>query len=253
MSINSTETNWFKDWFNSTYYHLLYNHRDEGEARLFIEGLVHQLKVTERSRVLDLACGKGRHSITLSELGFEVLGVDLAEDSIRLANESARENLSFEVKDMRQLDGIGTFDAVFNLFTSFGYFEDDNDQLKVLNQVNSILNPEGLFVIDFLNQQLVRTNIVPEALVKRELDGKEIIFEIHKELLDNRVVKTIEFRDGEKEFSFQERVRLISQKELSEWMAMSGFEIIHTFGDYNLNNFNLETSPRLILVARKRN
>ena len=252
MSTNSTETNWFKDWFNSTYYHLLYNHRDEEEASAFIQLLVEQLNLPNGSRVLDLACGKGRHSITLSNLGFNVLGVDLAEDSINAANETAKENLSFEVADMRNLEGIGQFDAVFNLFTSFGYFEDDNDQLKVLQQVNSILRPGAVFTIDFLNQHLVRTGLVPNAAIKRTLDSKEITFHITKELNENRVVKTIDFFAEGKNHKFQERVRLISKQELIEWMTVSGFDIIYTFGDYYLNDFELETSPRLLIVARKR-
>lgn len=252
MSTNTTETNWFKDWFNSTYYHLLYNHRDEAEAKSFIGLLVNHLEVAKGSRILDLACGKGRHSITLSELGFDVLGVDLAEDSIKTASEFSNEKLNFAVKDMRQLDGIGRFHGVFNLFTSFGYFEDDQDQLKVLNEVNSILEDEGLFVIDFLNQHLVRSNIVPHERITREMNQKEIVFHIHKELEGNRVVKTINFTDGKQDFRFQERVRLISKEELIEWMRLSGFDIIHTFGDYKLNDFELESSPRLLIVARKR-
>src|SRR5690606_8758177 len=116
------EHEWFKDWFNSPYYHLLYNHRDENEAIFFLDNLIAKLQPKPDARILDLACGRGRHAVYLRTKGFDVTGVDLSPENIRLAATTAGERLHFYVHDMRYLLLSNYFDLVLNLFTSFGYF-----------------------------------------------------------------------------------------------------------------------------------
>ena len=146
---------WFASWFDSRYYHILYKNRNDLEAARFIDNLLTYLRPTESSYILDLACGAGRHSIYLNQKGFSVHGVDLSSKSIELANKSIRKDLKFSVHDMRDLDSVNRYTHVFNLFTSFGYFDDDNDNNKVVSSIFNSLKPEGIFILDFLNAELI--------------------------------------------------------------------------------------------------
>ena len=142
--------NWYTSWFDSPYYHILYKNRDDKEAGLFMKNLTSFLKLSSSSTILDLACGKGRHSKYLNQLGYQVTGVDLSPQSIAYAKKFENENLFFDEHDMSK-PYPKQFDAVFNLFTSFGYFEDEEDNLKTIKSIKSELNPKGFGVIDFLN------------------------------------------------------------------------------------------------------
>src|SRR5688500_2509825 len=117
------EQEWFSTWFDSPYYHILYNNRDEQEAEQFMDKLLAYLHPKPHEKVLDLACGKGRHSVYLNQKGFDVTGIDLSEQSIAYARQFENERLHFAVHDMREVYQPETFDFILNLFTSFGYFE----------------------------------------------------------------------------------------------------------------------------------
>ncbi|HHG86363.1 MAG TPA: class I SAM-dependent methyltransferase, partial [Bacteroidetes bacterium] len=154
--MTSEKRNWFEAWFNSPYYHLLYDHRDEREARRFISKLITHLNPPPGSRMLDLACGKGRHAAQLAEYGYEVTGLDIAEDSILAAREQyASPHLQFAVHDMRQPLPFPQehFDYVFNLSTSFGYFETEAEHLQTLQHIARSLKRGGTFVMDFMNAE----------------------------------------------------------------------------------------------------
>src|SRR5690606_34846729 len=99
----------------------LYQNRDEEEAAIFIEKLIAVTELKKGAKILDLACGKGRHSIQLNKLGFNVIGIDLSVNSIARAKKYENETLRFAVQDMREAIAGEKFDAIFNLFTSFGY------------------------------------------------------------------------------------------------------------------------------------
>ena len=142
---------WFKEWFNSRYYHLLYGKRDESEAEIFINNLMHVIQPAPESKFLDLACGKGRHALQIANSGYEVHGVDLSEESIAAARQLAKEQLVFEVRDMRQTYLPNYFNYIFNLFTSFGYFDKPEDNLSTLIAVKNGLQPGGVFVQDYFN------------------------------------------------------------------------------------------------------
>ena len=122
---------WYVDWFNSPYYHLLYNNRNEDEANLFIDNLCNKLELKTNTKIWDLACGKGRHAIALSKKGYHFIGSDLSENSILEAKKNSTKNLDFFLHDMRLPFSIKNFDAVFNLFTSLGYFKDINENFFV--------------------------------------------------------------------------------------------------------------------------
>lgn len=245
---------WFAEWFDSPYYHLLYNNRDANEARAFIQKLVENLDLSSGAPVLDLACGKGRHAITLASLGFAVVGADLAPNSIAAAKEAQNKqpelNLNFIVHDMRELIENQQFAAVFNLFTSFGYFDQLADNQAVCLAIAQMLLPNGLLVIDFLNANKVIANLVAEETILRN----EVNYEIRRWADTGHIYKEISIHDpkqAQKIGPFTERVQALSLADFQELLA-SHFELIQTFGAYDLSPFDLETSDRLILIAQKK-
>jgi len=238
---------WFKNWFDSFYYHTLYRHRNTAEAQLFIDNIIKYVHPEAGSRILDLACGKGRHSIYLNKKGFEVVGVDLSHNSILEANKSANDTLHFQQMDMRELISKEPYHVVMNMFTSFGYFQHKSDNLKVLNGVHSILDHKGVFVLDFLNATKVIQNLVPEE--KQEIDG--IAFTINRLIEDQTIVKKIHVQEGGISHDFQERVSMFELKDFEEMFSQSGFILLNHFGNYQLAPFDPQKSDRLILVAKK--
>jgi SAM-dependent methyltransferase len=241
-----TEQAWFASWFDTNYYHILYKNRDDNEASYFIENLFNKLKLTNEN-VLDLACGKGRHSIFLNSLGLNVLGVDLSENSISLASKYSNDTLSFAVHDMRKVIDNKNFDVVFNLFTSFGYFDDDSDNHLVLSSVHKMLNPNGVLVIDFMNAK----KVISQLVNSEEKVIEDIRFDISRNFDGKFITKNIDIIDNQNSFSFQEKVRAFFKDDFMNMLIKNGFNIEHIFGDFSLNNFDEQSSDRLIIVAKK--
>ena len=239
------KSKWFEEWFDSKYYHTLYQNRDYAEAQLFMDNLMNYLNVPKEASIWDLACGKGRHSIYLAAQGFDVTGTDLSEQSITAARESEHDYLSFFQHDMRDSFRINYFDYVFNLFTSFGYFEDEKDDLKVLKNIVKSLKNNGIFVMDFLNVHHVAAHLVPEET--KVLSG--VKFHITRNIEDGYIVKTIAFEAEGRPHKYQEKVRAFSHFELTRLFTKAGLRINKVFGDYALNDFDVWQSPRLILTS----
>lgn len=242
------EFNWFENWFDSKYYHLLYHHRDSNEAEFFISKLVNFLQLKPKHRILDLACGKGRHSIFLNQLGHDVMGFDLSVNSINEAKKHENNTLHFHVHDMRHPFPF-RFECILSLFTSFGYFQSEKEDLQVLTNIRDSLETGGIFVLDFFNSEKVRKmNDYHNTLY---IDGIE--FAIHKWVDHNlnRIMKNIKVTDGDKKMEFNESVELISAKWLNEQLKELGFKVDHLLGDYSLHPFSLE-SERMIIIATKK-
>jgi SAM-dependent methyltransferase len=240
---------WFKDWFDSPYYHILYKNRDKAEAQDFIRRLMNHFNVRLGQKIIDIACGKGRHSSFINALGFDVTGIDLSPESIKFARQYETDNLSFAVHDMRDTFKAENFDIGLNLFTSFGYFVNDEDNQKAIQSMANNLKKGGHLVIDFLNVHKVITTLPSQET--KYIDGIE--FQISKSLINNFITKEINFTDNGKSHHFKEHVKNISKTTFEHYLNNSGLEIIHTFGDYKLNEFNQEQSERLILISRKLN
>ena len=238
---------WFAEWFDTPYYHILYKNRDNHEARVFIKSLVDLLQLPEASSVLDLACGKGRHSITLNEFGYTVLGVDLSAQSIAHANQFSNSSLSFAVQDMREPIQSKRFDAVFNLFTSFGYFSSKHENEKVCQAMAQMLNSGGKLVIDFMNAQKVIQNLVPSELKKVQ----DIEFDIKRIYSGTHIIKQISFQDKGQKFEFQEQVQAIDLSMFKELLAPY-FTIDSIFGSFELNEYIASESDRLIIIATRK-
>lgn len=245
---------WFATWFDSPYYHLLYQHRDDNEAQQFLDHLIDKLALASNAHVLDLACGKGRHSITLAQKGFTVVGADLAANSIAAAELNrvalALDHLHFVVHDMRKpLEGQ-QFDAIFNLFTSFGYFDTLEENQAVCKSVAEMLTPEGLLVIDFLNAHKVCKQLKPSEVISRE--GAQ--FNIERWHNQEHIFKQIEVLDTLQNTpvgTFTERVQALSLANFEDLLSPY-FEIKATYGSYALDSFHEQDSDRLIIIAKKR-
>lgn len=240
---------WFVDWFNSPYYHILYKDRDEKEAETFIDKLLDFLKPAPGSKVLDLACGKGRHSLFLNKKGLDVTGVDLSTESIAHASQYENETLTFFVHDMRRVLRVNDFDYVFNLFTSFGYFEKEKDNQDVVLAAATALRKTGTLVIDFMNIEKILHCLKGEEI--KTVD--EIEFHIRRFTKDKFLVKEIRFTDKGKDYHFREKVKMVSLEDFKSYFEKAGLTIKHLFGDYHLNIFDPLNSDRLILVGEFKN
>jgi len=238
---------WYKSWFNSPYYHILYQHRDEEEAEHFLDNLIGFLKPVPGTSILDLACGRGRHSVYLNSKGFEVTGIDLSPESIEYCMQFENEHLSFFVHDMRNLFRINDFDYVLNLFTSFGYFESEKENADTIKNACFALKPGGKLVIDFLNSAYVTKKLVENEKIISE----NISFHIRKKIANGFLLKKIEFTDKGNKFEYTEKVRTLRLPDFENYLLPLGMKIIHLFGDYELNNFDESASQRLIIIAEK--
>lgn len=238
---------WFKVWFDSPYYHLLYQNRDGREAERFISNLLTHLKPQHDSRILDLACGAGRHAMYLANRGFDVTGVDLSGRSIEQAKLAEMDNLKFFQHDIRNYFRINYFDYIFNFFTSFGYFENESDNVKTLRAANWGLREKGVMVIDFFNVHTVLQNLVPE---ETKLIGG-ITFHIRRSVFNDRIIKEINVVDGEHNHTFTEAVQALALEDFKGYFAKTGFVLEEVFGDYDLNPYQPDQSDRLIMIARK--
>ncbi len=235
--------NWFASWFDTPYYHTLYKNRNDVEAQGFMDALTNYLNLSDTCEIMDLACGKGRHSIYLNSIGYRVTGVDLSPQSIAYAKQFENERLTFEVHDM-SLPFNKTFNAVFNLFTSFGYFENDIDNLNTIKAIKANLSQNGVGVIDFMNIDNVITNLVPEN--SKTVDG--ITFNLKRYIDKGYLVKDISFTAEGKNHNYQERVKAITIDDFKTLFKKAGVTLIDVFGDYQLSTFNKQTSKRLVLI-----
>ena len=149
---------WYSSWFDTPFYHILYKDRDDKEAQSFMDALTYYLNISQNSTILDLACGKGRHSLYLNSIGYDVTGLDLSKQSISEAKQKENGRLCFDVHDMSK-PYFKQFDTVFNLFTSFGYFDCDEDNLNTIKAIKANLKPNGIGVIDFMNIDVVKNSL----------------------------------------------------------------------------------------------
>lgn len=241
---------WYANWFNTPYYHILYKDRDFIEAENFIKNLTQEIHLPLHSNIIDLACGKGRHSIFLNHLGFNVLGVDLSEESIQHNKAFENTSLSFKVHDMRnelypEITSIKA-DAVFNLFTSFGYFDEAEEDRKVFSSVKNALKEEGIFILDFLNEKFVKNTLVNETIIHKG----GIDFTLKKRIEGQHVIKDIFFEDKGEKFHYFEKVKLHTLEEIQSLAENSGFETLKVWGNYQLEEFDKETSTRCIFYLK---
>ncbi|MGB0882418.1 MAG: class I SAM-dependent methyltransferase [Vicingaceae bacterium] len=245
---NKNKTEWFEDWFDSPFYHILYKNRDENEAKTFISNLVNHLNPNKSAVFVDVACGKGRHAMYLNSLGHIVDGFDLSENSITQAQLKETDTLHFYTNDIRTPLKKEHYDFAFNLFTSFGYFDDENDNQKAINAIADSLKSSGTLVLDFMNSNKVINSLVKTEL--KEIDG--INFNIKRSYINQHIIKDINFEANNKNYHFQEKVKAISLSDFKRYFEKANLSIDCIFGDYSLNEFCVENSDRLIFIATKK-
>ncbi|MFY7900163.1 MAG: class I SAM-dependent methyltransferase [Chitinophagaceae bacterium] len=241
---------WFKDWFNSPYYHLLYNKRNDNEAQLFIERLIAYLNPPASATMLDVACGKGRHSKVLADLGFDVTGIDLSSESIAEAQKNECDHLHFYEHDMRLPFWINYFNCAFNFFTSFGYFKTEREHNNAIRSIAQSLTSKGTFVIDYLNVKYTEQNLEPSAHIEIE----NIHFHITKWHTEQHFFKQIQVADATSnalKHLYTEKVAKFTLADFTDMLSYQGLQIQEVFGDYELKNYDAKKSPRLIIVAKK--
>ena len=241
-------TKWIEDWFGSDYYSLLYKHRDEKEAEQFLSNLITFLKIPSGSSILDCGCGRGRHAVYLSKRGFEVTGLDISEKSILCAKKHEHKNLAFHKHDLRDPFKINHYDIALNLFTSFGYFENESDNHLVIKTISSSLKKEGWFVLDFMNAEKEIKELVPDQKCKTE----SVSYNVKRFLQKNCIVKEISVTDKGMTHLFRERVQAYKQTDLENFFHQNQLEVVHLLGNYNLSSFDKTGSERLILIGRKK-
>jgi SAM-dependent methyltransferase len=241
---------WFKEWFNTKEYLNVYRHRNEQDAKELIELILDNIILQNNSHVLDLACGPGRHSILFAQKNFKVTAVDLSSNLLKVAKEASGKALvtvKFIQADLRDLCLKSKFSLVVNLFTSFGYFEDDNDNFKLFKKAFACLNENGYFVLDYFNKGYLEKKIVPRS--EDFMNDEKIIQE--RKIEGERVIKKITILKNKSEKHFMESVRIYTKDELTGEIEKTGFRIEKIFGGIRGRTFDLETSPRIIIIAKK--
>lgn len=242
-------TKWFESWFDTEYYHLLYNNRDYTEAERFIRRITSFLLLQQGDAVADICCGKGRHSQVMAELGFRVWGMDLSSNSIAYAKKMGISGAEFDIHDIRESFPKEDFAAVFNLFTSFGYFETTSDDESALKNMAHAAKLGGFVVQDYLNAGSVIGNFPQQLTEKR--DGCDFVIE--KLVEGNKILKRIQVVDllGNHIQQFQEEVRIYSVDELVRLHEQAGLTVQAIKGSYNLDEFDAAISPRMIVISKK--
>jgi SAM-dependent methyltransferase len=240
---------WYKNWFNSPFYHKLYFERDESEAKNFIKKLVDHLNPPAGCRMLDIACGKGRHSKILASFGFDVTGFDISPDSIGEANRSATEQLHFFVHDMRLPFWVNYYDFAFNFFTSFGYFSTRREHDDAIRTISASIKKGGTVLFDYLNVHYAEDHLIHNEV--KSIDDTR--YEIHRWHNDQHFFKKVIVTDptlsGPVEFT--EQVAKFSLGDFTEMLAFQKMQVTEVFGDYNLNGYNVRSTPRMIVAATK--
>jgi len=241
---------WYKDWFNSENYLKVYSHRDQTEAERLVELIVNRLKLKINSSVLDMACGAGRHAVTFAKLGFKVTAVDISQLLISEAKKSAEQEdveIDFVLSDILEYKSKIQFDLAVNLFTSIGYFENDEENFAVIKKAYKLLNQGGCFVLDYFNKDFLLKNLIPTTVFSE--NGLRITQ--NRFIKGTRIVKKITIENNGLSEEFYETVRLFSYEEILTCLKNAGFTTEKQYGDYFGNNYESKTSPRLIIFAMK--
>lgn len=243
---------WFEEWFDSPLYEKIYANRNREEASQLADLIETIIPKNSYPTLLDLGCGRGRHSIALAKRGYQVTGIDLSEAAIQKAKHLSEveglTNTRFLVSDMRdRMDQ--SFDSILNLFTTFGYFLNDFENQKVLMNVSSMLNNEGVFIQDFLNPSVIKKSLVPEE----EGNYENLNYRIERMIENDMVYKNIRFTGPtlDKPVEFNERVKLYSLDWFQENLRQAGLALQSIYGEYDGSSYIKENSSRMIMISRK--
>jgi len=244
MELNvKREKPWYIEWFDENYLEV-YRHRDTEDAQNQVQLIIDTLKLPKQTRILDLGCGEGRYTAVFKDRGFRVFGLDLSKTLIKYGKTNDPQ-LNLVVGDMRYIPG--RFNLVLSLFTSFGYFEKDEENERVIRSVYQSLDAGGIYWLDFLNAEYVQKNLVPENIICLH-PGINVLEK--RKIAGGRIIKDICFKKNGTEKCYRESVRLFTRQELENMFQKNGFRVEHCFGDYSGNPCTAD-SERTILVGKK--
>lgn len=242
--------NWYKDWFESPNYLHVYNHRDDTDAQKLSDLILSTTNLSPSSKILDAACGSGRHAIYFSLKGYKVFGFDLSKNLLQKAYENSVAqyvHLHLIQADIREICFKSEFDLILNLFTSFGYFESDEENFSFIKRAFSFLKENGYYVMDYFNKYYLEKNLVPES--EKNIDELKIIEK--RKIENDRVIKEITILKNNFEEKYFESVKLYDANKIIEEFLRSGYKLDKIFGDYDGNEFQETISPRVILFFKK--
>lgn len=238
---------WYVKSFQQDYLKI-YSHRTDEAAREEVNEIISLMKMTPKSKVLDLCCGNGRHSRQLAERGFQVTGIDLSQVLLDDAEKKEVNGLiRYYQHDVRNLPFEEEFDYILNLFTSFGYFEEEDENRKVFESIFQALKKNGRFLVDFLNPGYVKSTLVPYSertvgdiliIEKRKIEGK-------------KVCKDIEVHEGNDIRTYQEQVNLFEYAEMKTMLTSAGLDITNVYGSFDQRSYSSSNSPRMIIIGKK--
>lgn len=241
---------WFEDWFASEFYLDVYKHRNEEDAAKLLDLILRQTSIDKSKLILDAACGAGRHAVSLKKMGYRVVGFDLSLPLLKVASQNLAdisEEIPFFRADLRDVCLRSEFDLVLNVFTSFGYFDTDEENFSFLKNSINFLQDGGHFVFDYINKHHLVKNLVPQS--SKKVDKYNI--DEKRQIKDNRVTKDIRITSAEQTYNFRESVKLYDSSRLIEKFGAIGYTIVETYGNYEGDTFDQDNSERLIVICRK--
>jgi 2-polyprenyl-3-methyl-5-hydroxy-6-metoxy-1,4-benzoquinol methylase len=241
---------WYKDWFDSENYLRVYSHRDQTEADRLVELITRTINLRSSVLVLDMACGAGRHAISFAKLGYKLTAIDLSQRLISEAKKNAKQEgveIDFVLSDILEYETSKKFELVINLFTSIGYFENDEENYAVISKAYTLLKKGGFFVLDYFNKNFLLKHLIPTTVFSE--NGTKI--SQNRSIEGTRIVKKISIVRNDSTEEFYESVRLYSHEEILTYIEKAGFTILKQYGDYFGNDYESETSQRLIIFAMK--
>jgi len=241
---------WFEEWFESDEYSTVYKHRNNEEAEILISFILSKINLSGDAKILDLGCGAGRHTLLLAKRGFQVTGIDQSAKLLSVAVDEAQKNglhARFIKDDIRTVSFSEKFDVILNVFTSFGYFENDDDNFALFTNVEKHLSDEGVFVFDFLNAENVKRNLIPFS----EDEIGDIVVKQSRKIEGNKVIKEIVLLQNGERKNYRESVRLYSKTDLLGALNKNNLSVEMIFGSYDGEAFDEFSSPRLILLCKK--
>jgi SAM-dependent methyltransferase len=241
---------WFEEWFNTDEYLDVYRHRNDADAKELVQLILKFVNLSRSASVLDLACGTGRHAVLFDKRGFKVTAVDLSDNLLRVAKKSAERNkvnIDFLKADLRHFSVSKSFNLIVNLFTSFGYFDSDAENLKLFDTVNKYLSPSGYFVLDYFNKTFIENNLVRES--RDNFKHSTLVQKRHIE--KKRVIKDIYINRNGTSTHYMESVRMFGREELISAISKAGLQIKNIFGGFKAEAFDEMNSPRIIIIAQK--
>ena len=239
--------NWYQTWFGNEYL-TVYAHRDNDEAQQLIQLIHSYIYLDKDSKILDLCCGQGRHALILAREGYQVYGIDLSRKLLEIAKYKKNPDQAayFIQADMRSLPAVNSFDLLLNLFTSFGYFETDEENKSVFLQFYQALKDGRYFVFDYFNDRFISESLVP---FHKEKIG-DVLVEQERIIEGSRVQKKIRITKNGRHSTFFESVQMYNPDQIFKMLDDSNLSIDYVFGDYQGAVFE-KNSPRLIVIGKK--